>query len=175
MEVGDHVIDGADDDPDLAVVVHRPDATIADRTVTYDGEERTVAEDNPDSPADEPAVVVAFVDSGLDNSWPAWRAADPADLYDGTRATDVPLYTFPKSRLTALEEAEIVAHLDDPTVDMAALQDRLADAEWAVTMDDSVLVAEKLGERYRIHPTGDVDGEGKIREPVENIVQQYIE
>lgn len=33
-----------DDDPDLAVVVHRPNVTIAERTVTFDGEPYTLIE-----------------------------------------------------------------------------------------------------------------------------------
>lgn len=175
MEVGDHVIDGDDDDPDLAVVVHRPDATIAECTVAYDGEECTVAEDNPDYPGTDSAVVVAFVESGLDSRWPAWTEPHPAKLHDGARANDVPLYTFPESRLTVLDEEEIAAALNAITVNMPALCERLEDADWQVKMDDSVLVAEKMGERYRIHPTGDVKGSGEIRDPLETIVHQYKE
>lgn len=175
MEIGDYVIDVDDDDPDLAVVVHRPDVTIAEVTVTYGGNERTVAEDNPEYPTDEIAIVVAFVTSGLNSQWPAWTEAAPVELHERTRANDVPLYTFPESRLTVLRDEERVVQFNETTVDVSALRTRLADAEWQVKFDAGVLVAEKMDERYRIHPTGDIEGEGDIRNPLENLVQQYTE
>ncbi|QLH82416.1 hypothetical protein [Halosimplex pelagicum] len=175
MDVGDPVLDTNDDDPDLAIVVHCPDAPIAEWTVTVEGEERTVAADNPTYPADDPAVVVAFVESGLNSHWPEWTETDPAELHEGAQANDVTLYTFPASRLTVLDDEAVVARLEAGTVDMSALRARLADAEWQVDMDGSVLVAEKMCEQYRIHPTGDIDGEGEIRDPLENIVQQYTD
>lgn len=38
-----------------------------------------------------------------------------------------------------------------------------------------MLIAEKVNERYRIHLTGDIEGECDIRNPLENLVQQYTE
>lgn len=175
MDVGDPVLDTDDDDPDLAVVLHCPDAPIAEWTVTVEGEKRTVAADNPTYPADDSAVVVVFVESGLNSHWPEWTEIDPAELHETAQANGVPLYTFPESRLTVLDDEAVAAHLEAGTVDMSALRARLADAEWRVDMDESVLVVEKMGEQYRIHPTGDIDGEGEIRAPLENIVQQYID
>jgi hypothetical protein len=175
MDLGDPVLDTDDDDPDLAVVLHCPDATIAEWTVTGAGEEQTVAADNPTYPADDPAVVVAFVESGLNSHWSEWTETDPAELYEAAQANDVPLYTFPQSRLTVLDDEAIAARLEAGTVDMSALRARLVDAEWQVDMEEDVLVAEKMGEQYRIHPTGDIDGEGEIRAPLENIVQQYTD
>lgn len=174
MELGDYVIDTDDDDPDVAVVVNRPDASIEE--VPVGDEDRTVADDNPDYDADEPAVVVAFVESGLDAHWPDWAEAAPAELADGTRAHDVKLYTFPEARLSTISDDEAATRLADATVEMDALHARLADAGWDLeeTADGS-MIAEKLGEQYRISPTGTVDGQGQIREPLANIVSQYIE
>jgi hypothetical protein len=174
MERGDDVIDADDDDPDVAVVVHRPDATI-DEIPVGDGE-RTVADDNPDYDATEPAVGVAFIESGLEVHWPDWTDATPNDLYEGAQAHDVTLYTFPESRLSTVSEEEAATLLADTTVDMEGLRARLADADWDIEeADDGSLLVEKLGEQYRIPPTGAVDGEGQIREPLENIVAKYCE
>jgi len=96
MDVGDPVLDTDDDDPDLAVVVHCPAASIAQRTVPVEGEERTVAADTPTYSGDDSAVVVAFVDSGLNGHWPEWTETAPAELYEAAQANDVSLYTFPE-------------------------------------------------------------------------------
>lgn len=174
MELGDYVIDTDDDDPDLAVVVDRPAASIEE--VSVDDEGRTVADDNPDYDADEPAVVVAFVNSGLDPHWPEWSEAAPAELVDGAHAHDVKLYTFPEARLSTLSDDDAATRLADATVQMEALRARLTDAGWELeeTADGSLL-AEKMGDQYRISPTGTVEGQGQIREPLQNIVSQYIE
>ena len=172
MKPGDYVIDGDDDDPDLAVVVHRPDATI-DEVMVGDSD-RTVAVDNPDYDADEPAVVVAFVESGLDEHWPGWTDRDPGDLYDGAQSNGVTLYTFPESRLSPVSEAEARAFFGETSVDLLALRSRLEGAEWEIDLADSgALVASKLDEEYHIHPTGEVEGDGRVRKPLENIVSQY--
>jgi len=174
MQLGDYVIDIDDDDPDVAVVVDRPDASIEEVPVGDEG--RTVADDNPDYDADEPAVVVAFVESGLNAHWPDWTEAAPVEVADGARTHDVKLYTFPEARLSTLSDDEAAIRLADATVEMDALHARLVDAGWDLeeTADGSV-IAEKMGEHYRISPTGTVEGQGQIREPLENIVSQYIE
>lgn len=174
MKRGEYVIDADDDDPDVAVVVDQPDASI-DEIPVGDGE-RTVADDNPDYDADEPAVLVAFVESGLDAYWPNWTDVAPDDLLEGARAHDVTRYTFPESRLSTLSDEEAATLRADTTLDTEALRARLADADWDIDQaDDGSLLVEKLGEQYRISPTGTVDGEGQIREPLENIVAQYSE
>ncbi|MDL0118149.1 hypothetical protein PNQ29_00035 [Halobacterium salinarum] len=174
MERGEYVIDADDDDPDVAVVVDRPDASI-DEIPVGEGE-RTVADDNPDYEADEPAVVVAFIESGLDAHWSDWTDAAPEDLAEGAHAHDVTLYTFPESRLSTLNDEEAATLRADTTVDREALRARLADADWDIKQaDDGSLLVEKMGEQYRISPTGIVEGEGEIREPLKNIVAQYSE
>jgi len=174
MELGDYVIDTDDDDADLAVVVHRPDVPIEEILVR--DEERTVADDNPDYDPDEDAVVMAFVESGLDQHWAEWTDTAPGELYERTQEHGVKCYTFPESRLSTVSDEEAATFLAESTVDMGALQARLVDAEWDIEQaDDGTLVAEKMGEQYRISPTGTVQGEGQIREPLKNIVAQYRE
>lgn len=174
MDLGDYVIDTDDDDPDVAVVVDRPDASIDEIPVGDGG--RTVADDNPDYDADDPAVVVAFVESGLESDWPDWSDAALKDLSEGVHAHDVKLYTFPKSRLSRITDEEAATLLADSTVEMNALRARLGDADWELEeTDGGSLIAEKMGEQYRISPTGTVQGQGQIREPLENIVSQYTD
>ncbi|PGF14444.1 hypothetical protein CP556_20075 [Natrinema sp. CBA1119] len=153
---GQYVIDRDDDDPDLAAVVQYPGTTIAETRVTYpNGKERTVAEDNPAYEADEPAVTVAFVESGLDQSWPEWRDSSAEDLSDGIQDHGVKCYTFPEARLTPVQTEADSAVSPQRTVEIDALQTRLEDAEWSVTLaDDGALIAEKMGDRYRTHRQG---------------------
>jgi hypothetical protein len=175
MDPGDYAIDTEDDDPDLAVVLECPEKPIDE--VPVDGDEgRTVADDNPDYDTSEPAVRVAFVESGLSRHWEEWTEAAPDQLYQGAKATDVKVYTFPESRLSTVSEERATALLADATVDVDGLRARLEDARWDIELDDDgSLVAEKMGEQYRITPTGDIEGDGQVREPLENLVEQYIE
>ena len=174
---GQHVIDREDDDPDLAVVLERPGTAIAETPVTAaEDANRTVAEDNPAYDATEPAVTVAFVRSGLDRDWPEWHASSADDLHEGARERDVKRYVFPESRLEPVDGDEAQAASRTSTVANEALRSRLADADWTVTeADDGGLVADKMGDRYLISPTGEVDGEGPLRDPLTNLVEQYRE
>lgn len=175
MDVGEYVIDADDEDPDLAVVVQRPDATVSDITVGSGEEQRTVADDNPDYPADEPAVKIAFVESGLTRHWEEWTTAESDELYAGAQSHGVKLYTFPESRLSTVPDEEATVMLSETTVNMDGLRARLEDANWNIeSRDDGSIVVEKMGQQYRIHPTGTVEGDGQIREPLENIVEQYM-
>ncbi|WP_114579535.1 hypothetical protein [Saliphagus sp. LR7] len=174
MDLGDYVIDIDDESPDLAVVVERPDETIADRPVTAeDSDARTVADDNPEYGPETPAVVVTFV-TGLDAEWPDWPDAAPDELATGTRDHDVKRYTFPETRLSTVpaEDADAL-HESQTTVDMAALQTHLEDAGWTTEREGLLLTVEKFDEQYHIHPTGDVDGDGRVRQPLTNIVENY--
>lgn len=80
VDVGDYVIDTDDDDPDLAVVIECSETSIDEITVASGDTQRTVADDNPEYDTTEPVVRVAFVESGLNQDWPAWTEADPVDL-----------------------------------------------------------------------------------------------
>lgn len=174
MEPGEYVIDTEDDEPNLAVVLHHSETPIGEWEIDPPGgDRRTVAADNPDYDPDENVVVIAFVESGLERHWPEWTDADPADLYDGAQDSDVKLYHFPESRLRVLDDEEAAAIVQEGTVALDDLRDRLDEADWQTEFVDGVLTVEKMGERYRIHPTGDVEGEGRVRGPLENIVAEY--
>ncbi|PSQ59546.1 MAG: hypothetical protein BRD23_04295 [Halobacteriales archaeon SW_9_67_25] len=174
MEPGDYVIDTDDDEPNLAVVLHHSETPIGEWVIEPEGgQRRAVAADNPDYDEDEPVVVVAFVESGLERHWPDWTGTEPADLYEGTQEAGVKLYHFPESRLRVLEEAEVTAVTEEGAVAMSDLQARLEDADWQTDLDDGVLTVGKMGEQYHIHPTGEVEGEGQVRGPLENIVAEY--
>ena len=175
MNPGTYVIDTDDDDPNLAVVLHHSATAIAEWIINpSEREERPVAADNPDYAEEEPVVVVAFVESGLDRYWPEWTDADPEELYEGAQATDMKLYHFPESRLTVLDDQQVAAFTRE-TVAMDALQARLDAADWQTELADGVLTVEKMDEQYRIHPSGDVEGEGQVRGPLENVVAEYLE
>ena len=176
MNPGEYVIDTDDDDPNLAVVLYHSETSIEEWTINpSDGEKRPVAADNPDYAPEEPVVVVAFVESGLNRYWSAWSDTDPEELYEGAQATDMKLYHFPESRLTVLDEQQVAAFTQDPTVALEALQARLDEADWQTELDAGMLTIEKMGEQYRIHPSGDIEGEGQVRRPLENIVAEYME
>lgn len=82
-----------------------------------DGEDRTVADDDPEYNEDDPVAVVAFVESGLNNEWAEWTGVDPGDLYESARANDVPCYHFLASRLKVLDENQVAEFMaPEPTV-----------------------------------------------------------
>ncbi|TYL37819.1 hypothetical protein CV102_13865, partial [Natronococcus pandeyae] len=120
--------------------------------------------------------VVAFVDSGLAAHWPEWKDTDPDSLYAGAQDHDVTCYTFPESRLMRVSDAEAATLRQEDTgvVALTPLREKLEDADWETVIDEGVLVVEKLDEQYRIHLTGDVEGDGPARKPLENIVTKYL-
>lgn len=165
FSVGDSVIDSTDDDPNEAIVIWRPaDQTIADWEYETDTGTRTTAEANPDCPADEQLVVVAFR-SALADGWPDWHDADPADLFEGVGESDITRYGFPERRLEQIEPGELDAQW------LEGLADRLADAGWDVTHNTTTLVVSQFGEEYCITADGTVEGDGDHRTPLENLVE----
>ena len=174
MEPGEYVIDTEDDEPNLAVVLYRSETPIGEWEIDPPGgDRRTVAADNPGYDETEPVVVVAFVESGLNQHWPEWTDADSAALYERAQDTDMKLYHFPASRLRTLDDESVAAFVAEQTVAMDDLQGRLEDAGWQTELHSGVLTVSKMGEQYRIHPTGGVEGEGQVRGPLENIVDEY--
>lgn len=109
--IGDTVRDRDDDDPDPdpAIVVNMPDVPADEWTVPRI--QTTVAEDNPDYPADAPIVVVVFADT-LEESFPEWERNDPLPI---TELNDegVQHYSFPAPRLEPIEPTEST----DPTTE----------------------------------------------------------
>jgi|APHM01.1.fsa_nt_gi ParB-like nuclease domain. len=111
LQYGDIVTDREDPDGQ-AVVVSTPSATIADWTVIGTG--RTVAEDNPTYPSDDPVVVVLW-ESQLNEEFPYYtgvRPLPPSLLSE----RGINHYSFPASRLTKQTE------LDTHTVPLNTLR-----------------------------------------------------
>lgn len=166
MDPGDRVVDTEDDDPNPAVVVAVPGGqTLADWTYEVDGEERTTAEANPDYPADEQLVIVAF-ETVLDEYWPGWEDAATEDLFDGVKEHDINHYGFPESRLgyrtppTALEA--VVARVA-PEVDAV---------EW--NPEHQLLVVEKLGETYMVAPAETIQRNGILADLVLHVAEDHL-
>jgi hypothetical protein len=104
---GDVVIDRDDETPNPAVVVNCvPGATADEWNVPG---EQTLAEANPDYPADASVVVVVFEDD-FDYDALAWNRDEPIAL---TEVNDSPMkyYSFPAPRL--VQDAECIPTLTD--------------------------------------------------------------
>lgn len=95
-------------------------------------------------------------------------------LHAGAQNHHITLYTFLEARLSTVGIAEAAGLLAEPALAMAALETRLVDAGWDVARTEhGTLVAETMGEQYRIYPTGEIDGDGQSRDPLANLVAQY--
>jgi hypothetical protein len=162
--VGDSVADTEDDDPDEAIIVNCPaDKTIADWEHEMDSGTTTAAAENPDYPADEQLVIVAFRDAvatALDN----WQALDSDTLFEQVVEHDINQYGFPAGRLEQIEPGGLESEWLD------SLAERFTDAGWDVTHKTTELRLTQYDEEYRITADGTVVGEGEYREPLENIV-----
>jgi hypothetical protein len=101
FNIGDIVLDRDDDEESSAYVTTLPDAT-ANEWVAYEdeGEEITVAEDNPNYPSDAPVVVVVHGTS-VHFDLPDWNRHTPLSVDELENVnTDYPLcYAFPAPRL----------------------------------------------------------------------------
>lgn len=164
--------------------------------------EKTVAEDNPEYPAESPVVVVAFRDH-LEERLPEWDDREGYWPLSTLNERGVRHYSFPAARLkrVAVEEDprpeskdERSAELGDgedsegdggtaseptpepePAVDVDGLAQRLEDAGCAVTRRDRGLRVSKLGETYLIKPSGEIEGDGALRERLNEILEQFEE
>ena len=164
LSVGDSVADTDDGDPDEAIVVNCPaDKTIADWEHETDSGTTTAAAENPEYPADEQLVIVAFRDAvatALDD----WQDLDPDRLFEQVAEHNINQYGFPAGRLEQIEPGELDAEWLD------SLAERFTDAGWDVTHKTTELYLTQYDEEYRITADGTVVGEGEYREPLENIV-----
>jgi hypothetical protein len=164
FSVGDSVADTDDEDPDEAIVVDCPTKkTIADWEHKTDSGTTTAAAENPEYPAAEPLVIVAFRDAIADTLGD-WQALDSDTLFEHVVERDINQYGFPAGRLEQIEPGE----LDSEWLD--SLAERFIDAGWDVTHKTTELHLTQYDEEYRISADGTVVGEGKYREPLNNIV-----
>lgn len=108
--------DEADPDPDIAIVVNTPGVPANEWEVPVPDTE-TLAEDNPDYPADAPTVVVVYRDE-LREARSEWRErTEPYPLSD-LAEDGVSFYAFPAGRLTPASDAPDDATDIDNTTDV---------------------------------------------------------
>lgn len=178
FDLGERVLDSDDDDPDPAVVVNSPDATAEEWDV--DGE-HTVATfpGNREYPDAAPVVVVVFADV-LRDTVGEYAGEEPLGLSD-LSDRGVPFYAFPAPRLVSADAGDSPEDTDDgegstPTPDPAleTLAEELRGRGVTVDLDADagILRAEKLGEKYTIHPDGTVSGDGAVRDRLEAVTRE---
>jgi hypothetical protein len=111
--IGDLVLDRDTDHSDPAVVVNTPPTT-ADEWTAYTG--TTVAEDNPEYPADASIIVVAFRNEVLDEQ-PEMVAPDSPIPLEDLNEVGIKHYSFPAPRLRRgdpeTDDFEALEDLDD--------------------------------------------------------------
>lgn len=170
-EYGDLVVDREAEEPSIGVVVNRP-ATRAGDWEIRDGE-TTVAEENPEYPADSPLVVVVHQDD-LEAYDPDWESFDGEDrsLVEFAEA-GVPYYAFPEARVKPVPD-RVMHEQIDPTPATEALLERLKQGGMTCLLEDEETIrAEKLGKEYILRPGELVDGEGVLRDRLETVVKQH--
>jgi len=159
-EPGAVVQDTDDPDPNPAVVVNRPPVTAAEWVAYYD---TTVAEDNPEYPADDPVVCVVY-EAELPEQYADYWGGRPIKI-EHLNDEDCTIYTFPESRI------EVIGHRDRVTVPLESLspyplQQRTFDPE-----EDMTLVTEIRERGYPdpcplVRPFGDgyqiLDGHKRV-------------
>lgn len=174
------------DERDRAVVVNTPPVECSEWTVyRSEGEEITVADDNPAYDSSSEVVVVAFLQD-LTRDHPDW---------DATSALDLPLecasYAFPPRRLQRLGtyEADATEGLHDDespsspadrlTSEQERLRERLEESgEVAITPDPddkdrAIIIFEKLGSEYRIDADG-VVSDGPIAGRIAKVAAEFL-
>lgn len=171
MNRGDIVVDGdaPSDNRNEAVVILTPEAAIQDWEVF---EDQTVADQNHGYPEDEPVVVVSFLETpagkadGIDQEWPDWRDADPAELFDGVCDRSIPFYAFPESRLVPAEE-------DREPLDR--LEEALLEAGYTdLDRRNGEIVIEKFG-THRIQEDGSIEGDGSLKDKIGKVIRKELE
>lgn len=171
---GDVVEDRDDTDPNEAIVVNTPSKTAEEWDVFP--LECTLAEDNPDYPADAAVTVVVFREE-LDETRPDYDGGEPLSLGD----LEAYYYAFPEPRLRKVGELpgrreEDESEPESVPEELDALRSRLEDAG-DVTVEragEPVVVLRKLGEEYRIGADGEVHGDGALRDRLEDVVDEVV-
>jgi hypothetical protein len=104
---GQRVRDRESDD-DSQMVVLRIRAVTSAREHHIDAIDQTVAEANPEYPASDPVVDVAFVEGIEDALGIDWKADDVVELFQDDQLSRARInhYAYPISRLAAVEDGE---------------------------------------------------------------------
>lgn len=152
--IGDVVYDCEDDDPNVAIVVNTPSQP-AQEWHAHGG--HSVAEDNPEYPADASVIVVAFADA-LQAAFPDWEGSGPLPL-TAINESNASHYSFPAPRLTAADTAfselsnddDFTSDSDgttpsredaDPSTDVPS--DRASEEDDSLTADDATATEPEL-------------------------------
>ena len=171
---GDYVRD-VDGNDHRAVVVNRPDVPAEEWELIY--RNGTVAEDNPDYPADAQVVIVAY-EHDMERVFPDWEGGPIpcTELHEsGLRP-----YAFPAPRLEATGDSHVSDSEPDPEPETESdpspeaqdLADRLEDGGMTTEFEDGETIrAEKMGTSYRVRPGEVVEGDGPFRSRLETIVE----
>jgi hypothetical protein len=101
IRAGDRVHDRDDADPNDAIVVNRPPLPASEWEV--ESRDCTLADDNPNYPADASVVVVCFVDDLVEYGPPFDPTEQTALSLSTLNEAGVHYYTFPAPRLTVIE------------------------------------------------------------------------
>jgi hypothetical protein len=185
-EVGALVEDADDSDPNPAVVINRPPVAL-DEWVAYrddEGEEVSVAGDNPAYDADSEVVVVAFRED-LERAHPDWSPPEALEL-----PAECPTYAFPPRRLRRIGDLVEEDDAEDAGGSETTPADRLTDAQRALRErleetsdvaavadpDDpeaAVLAVEKLGATHMIDADGAVEG-GPVADRLADVAAEYL-
>lgn len=171
--IGEKVHDQDDSDPSPGYVVNLPEPR-AEEWIAY--ENTTVAESNPEYSSDAQVVVVVYKNKMARIS--GWDQTTPLEK-ETLREANVKPYSFPAPRL-AHGHSQSPGEPDAPeteqtTVNLDALDERLSGADWEVHRDGDDLIAERWGETYRVEPSGEINGEGDLRGPLETLVENYTD
>lgn len=130
FSIGDMVHDREDDDPNDALVVNLPSKP-ATEWIAY--REVTVAEDNPDYPADARVVVVVFAEE-LSESFSQWEGNSHLPL-ERIDKSDASHYSFPAPRLTVVDSSTPTSE-SSPAVAESADAGNAASDESTTTADE---------------------------------------
>jgi hypothetical protein len=133
FDIGESVVDREQgDDPNTAIIVNCPPKT-ADEWTAY--RDTTVADDNPDYPADAPVAVAVYRDelAEFDSDWDDHDT--PFSLSDLGEA-GVSHYSFPAPRLKSIEQSEADSEQEDQSNERTPEESSLDDEDEETTSTD---------------------------------------
>lgn len=192
LSVGDFVVDTEADHDKKLVVVGVPGARANEWTAytDHEGNDVTVAEDNPEYPEDAPVVTACFLDdemnytsiTDLDVDLDEWNDEEGDTLFRRVCDASVRFYAFPEGRLKAVSTTDGTPHeevnaggAEDEVLDeIRAELERLGWKDVHVDEEEDAVVVEKFGE-HRVYADGTVESDRdtlreKLRDAVAGVV-----
>jgi len=190
LSVGDFVVDTEADHDKKLVVVGVPGARANEWTAytDHEGNDVTIAEDNPEYPEDALVVTACFLDderndttiTDLDVNLDEWDDEEDDTLFQRVCDAGVRFYAFPEGRLEAVRTSDETEDTDDEPPRDEVLDEIRAELErlgWKdvhVDEEDDAVVVEKFGE-HRVYADGTVESDRdtlreKLRDAVAGVV-----